>query len=462
MSWYRTAAQRQPRRVLRFVAATRRPHARVRRRRGAPAALPLLVRRQSRVHAVNIVSHPDTKKNPHTNKVLKLLQMAKELPAPLRWLHENVMQTRGVALSACQLDELATMVRGDGTLAHTVMTVAALTAHAEVFDWCLDHTDARPWVVATTPLCNYCCAMGMPAFMTQCGRGPSPNSWIPSHVVWKTAPMLAACCSGDLGFVRRLITEHRECAVRVRDASLRDGNGATALLWACCRNDASVVDWLITTAGCRPEHERGMVHATALMQACMFGHLDVVRWLVSTFAGLLDHVNAYDDTALILACTNGHVHVARWLVSQAGCCVKRERNKYGTSALLAACCVGHLDVVRYLVTEAGSCAKTERNRNGDTALLHACEQGHVDVARWLVAEAGSSIHDKNSVRWCACAGNCCVARGEFTSPREPQAGEGPWACAASHDALRVWLIDEHDVLPVRFVHGASRCICNFF
>jgi ankyrin repeat protein len=231
--------------------------------------------------------------------------------------------------------------------------------------------------------------------------------------------MLAACCSGDLGFVRRLITEHRECAVRVRDASLRDGNGATALLWACCRNDASVVGWLITTAGCRPEHERGMVHATALMQACMFGHLDVVRWLVSTFAGLLDHVNAYDDTALILACTNGHVHVARWLVSQAGCCVKRERNKYGTSALLAACCVGHLDVVRYLVTEAGSCAKTERNRNGDTALLHACEQGHVDVARWLVAEAGSSIHEKNSVRWCACAGNCCVARGEFTSPREP-------------------------------------------
>ncbi len=74
------------------------------------------------------------------------------------------------ALPAAKLRELHGIVHNDAGLAHTVMTVAALTAHAEVVDWCLRHTEARPWVVATTPLCGTCVRHHTPAFAAQCRR----------------------------------------------------------------------------------------------------------------------------------------------------------------------------------------------------------------------------------------------------------------------------------------------------
>jgi hypothetical protein len=326
-------------------------------------------------------------------------KIAHPMNAHLEWLRDNVLrQPRGAALSEAQLGELADMVRSNASLAHTVLTAAALTAHTQVVDWCMQHTAARPWVVARTLLCARCCAVG--SFTLEAHCQPDAHA-VMGGVVWNTAPLLAACCGGNLDLLCYWMREHAECATGVRDATLRDYCASTAVLWASRRGHGAVVKFLVRVVGCSPQTERDFMGNTALIVACARGHVDVARWLVlEAGACAKTERNKDDDTALTLASWYGRLNVVKWLITEAGICAKTERNKNGDTALINACDGGHLDVARWLVAHAGSCAPTDRNKDGETPLLLACHKGHLDVARWLLAEAGSSIDEKTNVRLC--------------------------------------------------------------
>jgi hypothetical protein len=101
------------------------------------------------------------------------------------------------------------------------MVVAAMTSHDEVVAWCMQHTAARPWVVAITPLCRDCCRLGAVTLVCVCeANGRSLMCFEFSR--WTTAAVLAACYAGDVVIVRWLMEEHSLCAAGVRGGSLRD------------------------------------------------------------------------------------------------------------------------------------------------------------------------------------------------------------------------------------------------
>jgi hypothetical protein len=101
-------------------------------------------------------------------------------------------------------------------LAHTAMVVGAMTRHGDVVTWCMKHTSARPWVVATALVCLKEECRGKNPFML-CHRCAGS-----SHGGHGTAPLLGACVSGDLPLLRRLTREYTECSYGVLDGSIRD------------------------------------------------------------------------------------------------------------------------------------------------------------------------------------------------------------------------------------------------
>jgi hypothetical protein len=101
-------------------------------------------------------------------------------------------------------------------LAHTAMVVGAMTRHGDVVTWCMEHTSARPWVVATALVCLKEECRGKNPFML-CHRCADS-----SHRGHKTAPLFGPCVSGDLPLLQRLMREYSECRDGVRDGSTRD------------------------------------------------------------------------------------------------------------------------------------------------------------------------------------------------------------------------------------------------
>jgi hypothetical protein len=80
--------------------------------------------------------------------------------------------------------------------------------------------------------------------------------------------------------------------------------------------------------------------------------------------------------------------------------------------------------VQWLVAEVGCCVMSERDAHGYPAFLVACSHGHTDVARWLVAHVGDTILQDDALR---------AAR------------------VGKHWATCEWLIDEHNMVPVRCI-----------
>jgi hypothetical protein len=99
------------------------------------------------------------------------------------------------------------------------MVVAAMTAHGDVVTWCVEHTAARPWVVAKALLCLVCCYSGSCTLSHMCDmKDHTPDR----DRGWDIAAVLAAGWAGDLPLLRRLMRDHAECGAGVRDCTLRD------------------------------------------------------------------------------------------------------------------------------------------------------------------------------------------------------------------------------------------------
>ena len=120
-------------------------------------------------------------------------------------------------------------------------------------------------------------------------------------------------------------------------ATARDGNGASALLWAAGGGHLDLTRYLVERCGCRDVDEpqlgrRGFAGRTALHWACRNGHLDVARYLVDECGANVEAKTSDGTTAFGWAAWQGHLPILRYL-HQCGCDVNAV-NGFGCNAVL--------------------------------------------------------------------------------------------------------------------------------
>ncbi|CAG9861269.1 unnamed protein product [Phyllotreta striolata] len=224
--------------------------------------------------------------------------------------------------------------------------------------------------------------------------------------------LVEACTDGDVGTVRKLLTEGRS----VHETS---EEGESLLSLACSAGYFELAQVLLAMHA--NVEDRGMKgECTPLMEAASAGHLDIVRLLVAHGADvnaqstsgntplmygcagghtevvkfLLEHDANVEDhnenghTPLMEAASAGHVGLAKILLSH-GAGINTHSNEFKESALTLACYKGHLDMVRFLL-EAGA-DQEHKTDEMHTALMEASMDGHVEVAR-LLLDSGAQVN----------------------------------------------------------------------
>uniref|UniRef100_A0A0A9WC50 Ankyrin repeat and KH domain-containing protein 1 n=1 Tax=Lygus hesperus TaxID=30085 RepID=A0A0A9WC50_LYGHE len=224
--------------------------------------------------------------------------------------------------------------------------------------------------------------------------------------------LVEACTDGDVGTVRKLLTEGRSVHETTDEGesllSLACSAGYYELAQVLLAMHANVEDRGIK-GDCTPLMEaassgyvdivRLLIHHgadvnaqsssgnTPLMYACAGGHVEAVRVLLDNGANVEDH-NENGHTPLMEAASAGHVPVAEILLAR-GAGINTHSNEFKESALTLACYKGHLDMVRFLL-EAGA-DQEHKTDEMHTALMEASMDGHVEVAR-LLLDSGAQVN----------------------------------------------------------------------
>ena len=213
-------------------------------------------------------------------------------------------------------------------------------------------------------------------------------------------PLSDAAWRSDRDAVRRLLKEGVE-------VNARDGDGATALLWASYRDAGETVDALLRAgANVNLANDLG---ATPLWAASQNGSAAMVRRLLEAKADPNLALRS-GETALMMAARAGSAAVVSQLLS-AGAKTDATATR-GQTALMWAVAQQHSDVVKLLI-EGGADIQArsevwnqvmavsphgmlEYNRTiahgSDTALMFAARNGGLESARLLVA-AGANPND---------------------------------------------------------------------
>ncbi|XP_017781821.1 PREDICTED: ankyrin repeat domain-containing protein 17-like isoform X2 [Nicrophorus vespilloides] len=241
---------------------------------------------------------------------------------------------------------------------------------------------------------------------------PQPTPQAQPVVVEKTLSLVEACTDGDVGTVRKLLTEGRSVHETSEDGesllSLACSAGYYELAQVLLAMHANVEDRGIK-GECTPLMEAAsaghldivkllVAHGadvnaqstsgnTPLMYGCAGGHQDVVRFLLGNGASVEDH-NENGHTPLMEAASAGHVGLAMILLEN-GAGINTHSNEFKESALTLACYKGHLEMVKFLL-EAGA-DQEHKTDEMHTALMEASMDGHVEVAR-LLLDSGAQVN----------------------------------------------------------------------
>ncbi|XP_066252742.1 ankyrin repeat domain-containing protein 17 isoform X3 [Euwallacea similis] len=233
-----------------------------------------------------------------------------------------------------------------------------------------------------------------------------------SQPLQEKTSLVDACTDGDVGTVKKLLTEGRSVHETSEEGesllSLACSAGYFELAQVLLAMHANVEDRGIK-GECTPlmeaasaghldivrllAHHHADVNAqstsgnTPLMYACAGGHTEVVKFLLENGANVEDH-NENGHTPLMEAASAGHVGLAKILLMH-GAGINTHSNEFKESALTLACYKGHLDMVRFLL-EAGA-DQEHKTDEMHTALMEASMDGHVEVAR-LLLDSGAQVN----------------------------------------------------------------------
>nr|XP_015840312.1 PREDICTED: ankyrin repeat domain-containing protein 17 isoform X7 [Tribolium castaneum] len=193
--------------------------------------------------------------------------------------------------------------------------------------------------------------------------------------------LVEACTDGDVGTVRKLLTEGRS----VHETS---EEGESLLSLACSAGYYELAQVLLAMHA--NVEDRGIKgECTPLMEAASAGHLDIVKLLVKHGAD----VNAQStsgNTPLMYGCAGGHTKVVEFLLEH-GANVE-DHNENGHTPLMEAASAGHVDLAKILL-KRGAGINTHSNEFKESALTLACYKGHLEMVRFLL-EAGADQEHK--------------------------------------------------------------------
>lgn len=195
------------------------------------------------------------------------------------------------------------------------------------------------------------------------------------------APSLAEACSdGDVGTVRKLLTEGRSVHETTEE-------GESLLSLACSAGYYELAQVLLAMHA--SVEDRGIKgDCTPLMEAASAGHVDIVRLLVAHGADV-NAVSGSGNTPLMYACAGGHEECVRALLDN-GANVE-DHNENGHTPLMEAASAGHVGVAKILL-EHGAGINTHSNEFKESALTLACYKGHLDMVRFLLAAGADREH----------------------------------------------------------------------
>ncbi|XP_022124824.2 ankyrin repeat domain-containing protein 17 isoform X1 [Pieris rapae] len=217
---------------------------------------------------------------------------------------------------------------------------------------------------------------------TQCGStATGTTQTVPSSVGADGAPSLAEACSdGDVGTVRKLLTEGRSVHETTEE-------GESLLSLACSAGYYELAQVLLAMHA--SVEDRGIKgDCTPLMEAASAGHVDIVRLLIAHGADV-NAVSGSGNTPLMYACAGGHEECVRALLEN-GANVE-DHNENGHTPLMEAASAGHVGVAKILL-EHGAGINTHSNEFKESALTLACYKGHLDMVRFLLAAGADREH----------------------------------------------------------------------
>ena len=169
------------------------------------------------------------------------------------------------------------------------------------------------------------------------------------------------------------------------DVHVKDGDGRTALHWACDKGLEEVVEALISSGSQVDEQEKLILHA------CHEGDLLVVKSLIADGCSVGILSREEQEKLLLRACHEGDMLVVNVLIAH-GCnvsCVSFD----GYTPLIAAAQEGHEEVAKKLILAGANPGM--QDELGNTALHFAALHNHIQCGI-LLAEGGASVHVKNT------------------------------------------------------------------
>ncbi|XP_071078492.1 ankyrin repeat domain-containing protein 29-like [Haliotis cracherodii] len=239
----------------------------------------------------------------------------------------------------------------------------------------------------------------------------------PETILHKNTSLYDAVWRGELGLVRRLLSEgsadindrtrsgrtvmmwaalrgHREVfqllVEKGADLSLADDSGKSILELLSLKGSTDMVEYILSLK-IVDINGRGQWGRTPLMWAAERGHTKLVQLLLRHGADPL-LVTDGGNNILHLACRGGHVDIVKYILSHTKVDING-RGSQGWTSTMEASRWGHGDVVKVLVNKGADPSYV--SSDGRNILHLACEGGYVSIVKYILSLDMFDINARN-------------------------------------------------------------------